>query len=252
MKKKNKIISKLTDTKWDSLITKKEDIAYSKVTGKRLLSFSTFTKLWAELSMQSVPKWVLDNAAIFGKNIMEHMRYLYENKVKYINEYDFFSEEEKVCVLELIKHIQDEGFKIADVEQLITNNYWYGYFDLLLWKRNPKSINYCEYKLVEIKTTSSNEGLLFRHKLQLCIYASLLHQNNLFTQYRSRNLKLEVWIYNTKTHTLTTHPVSWVEFKQIMNWLNDILERFNLKEYMLQDVRPKTNTIHGTRFGAKV
>lgn len=211
---------------FSKFIKKAEDRTYSKLTGKKLISFSSLTKYLSQLNLENIPRHILENARVFGKNVMEHFEELYRNKINDLTKYEFFSESEKACVIDILRKIEDQHCKIVTVETLITNDKFYGYVDFILKRRGGNQ----RYKIVELKTSTSNE-LKFRHKLQLAIYAGILLENDFVWFQNKPWIDLEVWIYNTKTCELTTHRVDFKEIRRITNELNKILELFDLSDY---------------------
>lgn len=217
---------------YSQLIKKVDEDTISTITGKKLISFSSLTRYLSKLSLQSIPRYILENKRVFGSNVMRHLEELFNNKITDLSQYDFFSESEKLCVMEILRGITNENSKITNVETLITNNKFYGYIDLII----KSTINSKKYKIIEIKTSTSDK-LEFRHKLQIAIYVSLLLDNNFGWHLNRPWLLSEVWIYNTNSFKITKHRVSIPEVKRIIIWLNELLELWNLKDYKFEWVK---------------
>lgn len=237
MKFKTKAIA-LTD--FSKYIKKVDNDTYSKITGKKLMSFSSLTNYFSKFSLEKVPKHMLQNAKVFGSNVMLHLQELYKNKVKDLTKYDFFSESEKACVIDILRKIEDQHCKIVNVEDLVTNNKWYGYIDMILKKRSTHR----KYKIVELKTSTSFQ-VKFRHKLQLAVYAGIMLDNNFVWQYNKPHLDLELWIYNTKECKLQTFKMDFKEIRRITKQLNDVLDLFDLSDYKFGWVEKRKKRNYG-------
>lgn len=230
---------KILNQDFTQFIYSEGDHAFSRINKEKLMSFSSFTNYLTTINLMNIPETTLLNKKNFGANVMSHLQYLYENKVVDLNNYEFFSNSEQLAIETILQEVANEGGKIEFVEKLITNGRWYGYIDMIMTKKmfdRKKG-----YKIIELKTSSSDK-LEFRHILQISIYWTILMDNHMFTDMNKAGYLIpEVWIYNTKTHTIKKYKINKRQMKQAIELVHFWLELFNLERYQFITWKGKKN-----------
>ena len=198
--------------------------------GKPLLSFSSFTNAITKIKLANIPPLILEQKRQVGSDVMKYLKMIIDNKITDLDEISWPNIKTRMIVESIIRTLVENKFKIECVELCITNNYWYGYIDVIFKYKveNSTSPRYL-YGVMEIKTRSSFE-VRDSDILQTKIYNTILGNS------RWRTILL---IVNDKTYESKLIEMDWKDkrSKEVIRTTNKYLNFWLGSEYEIK--KPK-------------
>lgn len=179
--------------KFDFLSLVEKHNGHYRLKGKsqRLISPSSLTKFISELELYPVPQNVLETAKERGKQVMQLLEEVFNNRITDLNNV-WGSIENKLTIQALINWLIDRNLKVVAVEKFITNGVFCGFVDMIVWDRDTK-----RYWIYEIKCRNSTEPK-GTDLVQMEVYHKMLHNIPCRLMIIDRNNKITTSDWNTK------------------------------------------------------
>lgn len=157
--------------KWEIVFKEQQNKYYSNVTKNYLLSYSSLSSPITSLEFMKIPQDVLNQAAMFGRELMSELEMVVNDK-RMISQVAPFYAKHIENLFEYIKKYINPDLTITDCEKCICDGEKIGFVDLVARDR----VTHVRH-IFEIKT-SSNFRIKSSWINQLAIYKNILCNNN--------------------------------------------------------------------------
>lgn len=153
---------------FNAFVEKRDNHWFLKENNKRLVSFSSLTKL-LDMNIYKENNF-LNQRKEMGKKLMENLKWCFDNKVYDINNM-LINEQEKKHINTVLRALADNNIQILAVEKLVCNDSFIGFVDCIVkWKKPRTRKQYiCN---LEIKLRNSLKQTP-RDRMQVYLYHEL-------------------------------------------------------------------------------
>ena len=182
---------------------------------RRLLSWSAYNRGLSDCMLSVVPEQILDTAREIGKEFMEKLQYIFDNKIVDIENVDYSTSQIRNMIIAFYNHLVRGKYKLLAVEKLITNLKWIGFIDCVVLNSRKN-----QYEIWEIKTRSQNKDVRESDFFQLNLYGGIL--NNRF-------ITKKVIIVNKNTFEVIEYPLKSNMFLMRINNMVPNEYKFNIE-----------------------